>query len=257
MRMLQHAAVVDPVLDRITAPIVERFQPLRIVLFGSRARGNAHAESDYDIMVELVEADDSRARRVEISNAVRPFVPGVDVNVFVRTPEWFQRDCDDPGTVDWDIAREGIVLYPQLAQPLQAAAPRAIRERGKPPASLAAWLERADDDLLAIENLLAAEHVPWSAVCFHAQQTAEKYLKAVLIARWHRAPRTHKLAELIRDVERNGGGLPDLIAECETLDRWPVDARYPETVPIPTESEGRAAAAAAGRIVVAAKALLP
>jgi HEPN domain-containing protein/predicted nucleotidyltransferase len=255
--MIQRAPVADPILDRITAPIVEHFQPLRIILFGSRARGDAHAESDYDIMVELSEAGDSRGRRVEISNVVQPLVPGVEVNVFVRTPEWFQRDCDDPGTVDWDIAREGIVLYPQRGQPLQGARARAIRERGKPPGSLAAWLERADDDLLTIENLLAAERVPWSAVCFHAQQAAEKYLKAVLIARWRRAPRTHKLAELVGDIERNGGGLPDLLAECETLDGWPVDARYPETVPIPTESEGRAAAAAARRIVAAAKALLP
>ncbi len=31
-----------------------------------------------------------------------------------------------------------------------------------------AWLAKADNDLLNIDNNLAAEHVPWDTVCFHA-----------------------------------------------------------------------------------------
>lgn len=39
----------------------------------------------------------------------------------------------------------------------------------KPPdAGAAAWLEKADSDLLCIENNLAATRVPWDAVVFHA-----------------------------------------------------------------------------------------
>lgn len=43
-----------------------------------------------------------------------------------------------------------------------------------------AWLRKADHDLLNIENNLAAKDIPWDTVCFHAQQVAEKVLKAFL-----------------------------------------------------------------------------
>jgi len=44
-----------------------------------------------------------------------------------------------------------------------------------------AWVAKADSDLLNIENNLASELVPWDTVCFHAQQAAEKLLKAVVV----------------------------------------------------------------------------
>ena len=40
-----------------------------------------------------------------------------------------------------------------------------------------AWLAKDKNDLLNIENNLAATHVPWDTVSFHAQQAAEKHLK--------------------------------------------------------------------------------
>jgi len=43
----------DEILEHITRTIVERFNPYRIVLFGSRARGDAAEDSEYDIFVEM------------------------------------------------------------------------------------------------------------------------------------------------------------------------------------------------------------
>lgn len=42
------------------------------------------------------------------------------------------------------------------------------------------WVQKAQNDLLNIENNLAASRTPWDTVCFHAQQAAEKILKAFL-----------------------------------------------------------------------------
>jgi|GEM_PF-7115413 len=41
-----------------------------------------------------------------------------------------------------------------------------------------AWMAKVRSDMLCIENNLAAKHVPWDAVAYHAQQAAEKALKA-------------------------------------------------------------------------------
>jgi predicted nucleotidyltransferase len=53
MREPEGRVTGDPVLERIRRTIVEHLRPRRVVLFGSRARGSAAPDSDYDIMVEM------------------------------------------------------------------------------------------------------------------------------------------------------------------------------------------------------------
>jgi HEPN domain-containing protein len=62
---------------------------------------------------------------------------------------------------------------------------------------VAAWLAKADGDLGTTRTLLRDRHdtVPWAA-CFHAQQAAEKYLKAVLAAVGTEPPYSHNLMAL-------------------------------------------------------------
>lgn len=55
------------------------------------------------------------------------------------------------------------------------------------------WISRAENDLLNVRNNLAAQEVPWDTICFHSQQAAEKYLKAVLVFHTQPVPRTHDL----------------------------------------------------------------
>jgi HEPN domain-containing protein len=57
------------------------------------------------------------------------------------------------------------------------------------------WLAKADSDLAASQRLLEAGG-PYDAVCFHAQQAAEKALKAWLAVADAPIPRTHNLEEL-------------------------------------------------------------
>ena len=45
------------------------------------------------------------------------------------------------------------------------------------------WLAKASNDLLNIDNNLRSQAIPWDTVCFHAQQAAEKLLKAWRAAR--------------------------------------------------------------------------
>ncbi len=66
------------------------------------------------------------------------------------------------------------------------------------------WLEKAEEDMTAARVLLEGLPGPFNAVAFHAEQAAEKLLKALLV--YHRIdiPRTHDLSyllELVADVE--------------------------------------------------------
>ena len=66
----------------------------------------------------------------------------------------------------------------------------------------ASRLAKAEHDLLNIQNNLSAEQIPWDTVCFHAQQAAEKCLKAFLIYHGRPFSRTHDLVALSRRALR-------------------------------------------------------
>ena len=63
------------------------------------------------------------------------------------------------------------------------------------------WVTKAEEDLTnAVHTLSLQEDCPFATVCFHAQQTAEKHLKALLTLHSVPFPKTHDLTELLRRV---------------------------------------------------------
>jgi uncharacterized protein len=245
------------VLEHVTRTIVEHLRPRRIVLFGSRARGNPRLDSDYDLMVE-VETNLEGSKR---EDAVYDLFPATDwsMDVLVYTPEEVQRWKDDVGVVLYDIVREGRVLYcrPDAvhddpgASIAASSAPR-VRERPRnTPESVASWIRRARYDFAAMEATANWQDAPWDAVCFHAHQSAEKLLKACLIAQWVRPPITHNLLKLLAACSSAGIDLKPLRGSCRRLQRLYPRSRYPnEREPTATDAEGAIAAAIAVRDAV-------
>jgi predicted nucleotidyltransferase len=80
--------VTDALLEEITRAIVETAKPRKVVLFGSRARGNAHPESDIDILViEDEPFGPQRSRRKEMArlwHALSRFDMAKDILVYAR-----------------------------------------------------------------------------------------------------------------------------------------------------------------------------
>lgn len=89
------------------------------------------------------------------------------------------------------------------------------------------WLRRAKSDLVTARLALAGrdEVDPWVA-SFHAQQAAEKYVKAALIIEQVRFPRTHEL-ERLHPLLPAGWTLPDQ-ESLAGLSRFAVAGCYPE-----------------------------
>jgi HEPN domain-containing protein len=123
--------------------------------------------------------------------------------------------------------------------------------------NFSAWLRKADHDLLNIENNLAAKDIPWDTVCFHAQQVAEKVLKAFLAHQGHDLLRTHDLVALLAQCVDIDSTLSDLESDCRTLTSYGVAARYPDDLFEPGETDGRELVAGAHRIRSRILALLP
>lgn len=100
----------DPALVMMRNVIVDRFSPRRVVLFGRRARGDALEESDYDLMVEVDRELLTRELPQQMHDAVDSAVD-IRFNLVIRTPRAFELKRDDPGFIDWDISRDGVVVY--------------------------------------------------------------------------------------------------------------------------------------------------
>ncbi len=111
------------------------------------------------------------------------------------------------------------------------------------------WVSYADEDLrlaLAAMNFCSDEEPPYRLIAFHAQQCAEKYLKAFLQEHNVRFSHAHPLIdhlELCREVEAEFAVLD---ADLRELDGYAVRVRYPG-VEVTLEM-GREALAAAGRV---------
>jgi len=87
------------------------------------------------------------------------------------------------------------------------------------------WIKKASRDLKWAERMLADGDTDYSA--FHAQQAAEKALKALLIALGKRPPRTHNIGQLINEL--NGIGIETReIQQAKILTDYAVEARYPD-----------------------------
>ena len=88
----------DPLLEQIVARINAAIRPERIILFGGRARGDAHPGSDYDLLV-VGQSAEPRYRRAVPLYAALADLP-VEVDVVVYTPEEVR---------EWSGVREAFV----------------------------------------------------------------------------------------------------------------------------------------------------
>lgn len=108
-----------------------------------------------------------------------------------------------------------------------------------------AWAEKAEQDLRAAERLLESDdETLYDSVCFHAQQCAEKYLKAFLAHIMVEFPHTHDLRVLLGLINSRIPLDADTAAVIG-LNRYAIQTRYPgDWEPIERSEAGDAVATA-------------
>lgn len=104
-----YAAITDKAVSIMVERIVRRFEPLRIILFGSRARGDAQPDSDVDLLVVFSHVANKRRKAVEIRQALVDLPVAKDI--IVTTPDEIARRGDLVGDVLRPALAEGKILY--------------------------------------------------------------------------------------------------------------------------------------------------
>ena len=119
------------------------------------------------------------------------------------------------------------------------------------------WLAKARSDLEMARLVAAGHKTLLFGAGFHAQQAAEKYLKAVLVWRQVEFSKTHDMSELLALVEGVEHGLPPELSEVSTLTMYAVEQRYPGDRPDPTSAQVAAAISVAEGVRAAVLVRLP
>lgn len=99
------------ILPQLVARIVEVLQPVQIWLFGSRARGEASADSDWDFMVVL--PDEAPEQDLDMSSVWQRLrdLRLQRVEVFTMTRNEFEEWNRSLGTLAEIVASTGVVVY--------------------------------------------------------------------------------------------------------------------------------------------------
>ncbi len=96
-------------LDELVRRIVEEVHPLRIILFGSAARGETGPDSDVDLLVVMPEGTHRGYTAEHIYITVRKV--GIPYDVVVATPNDLEKYRDTPNLIYRTIATEGQTVY--------------------------------------------------------------------------------------------------------------------------------------------------
>lgn len=96
-------------LQSAVRKIAETFDPDRIILFGSQARGQADERSDVDLLVVTSLKGTRRGMMVAMDRALRG--SGFARDIVILTPAEFERDKEIPGTIARPAWKEGKTLY--------------------------------------------------------------------------------------------------------------------------------------------------
>ena len=201
---------VDAAIERMVEIIVEGWDPVQIILFGSRARGDHREDSDVDLLVVLDEVTDYSVQCGAIGRALDCTRTARDIKL--ATPADVVRKATVGGTIERAAMLEGKTLH--------------VRGRGDPVIEQAQrWLDRAKQDSRAARNQMTTDPPELAWACFIAQQTAEKSLKGALVLEGIDPPRTHDLNEL-RDLLPDGWEVPGSSGDLEQLSKWAEQSRY-------------------------------
>ena len=112
MARTQLGEQVTSELRRVVDAIVASVQPDGVILFGSRARGDSRADSDFDLAIL---APDGVARRRVAMRAYESLAAVADrsvaVDIVVLTPSLIAAEGDLVGSIARAVSREGVFVY--------------------------------------------------------------------------------------------------------------------------------------------------
>lgn len=209
---------------------LKRYNPERVILFGSAARGDADAHSDIDIAVIKETSERFLDRLERVYELIRPTYA---LDALVYTPKEFAEMQAERRSFVEQIIQDGIVLYDRSRGTLPLRLPSRPKKGGfrmqEAEQEGRRWLEQAEYEYRAAKHNTKTKF--FAVACFYAQQAAEKALKAFLHLKGERYVTGHSISELCDRCGKWDKTFLHFKARVEKLDRFYTLTRYPNALP--------------------------
>lgn len=158
-------------IKNMTDTIVEKFQPIRVVLFGSFTRGTTTKDSDIDLLVVMPDGIDRHETAISIRRAFATL--HISKDIVVTTPGAIKKTGNVCGFVTYYALREGVTLYAQNYSKVDECK---------------MWFAYAKDDM-EFMNSRYVDMAP-SMICWISHRVIVSLLKSVLVLNGIQVPFT-------------------------------------------------------------------
>jgi len=194
-------------------PVVDYFKPQRVILFGSRARGEATRDSDIDLLV--IVDDDTPADKLGWQAGYEAHRSKRAADVYPMRAGDFERDRAIVNTLAAEADADGIVVYGSPKGSCMKAPDPLARWN-----AVERWLRVAERDRRIA--LAAMTSVPplHDGAAFHCQQAIEKLLKGFLTLAGKRGGKTHSLEQLGALARQSFPDIAELVAAAHEWTKW-------------------------------------
>ncbi len=89
------------------------------------------------------------------------------------------------------------------------------------------WFNSANSDLESAIFLKNMKPKPLEIICYHCEQSAEKYLKGFFVFKSIKPQKTHDLVFLCKELSKLEPDFKKLINKCDSLTIYSTNVRYP------------------------------
>jgi HEPN domain-containing protein/predicted nucleotidyltransferase len=222
--------------------IVREFAPLQVILFGSYGYGTPTEDSDVDLLVVMaIPESETRRQSVEIRQRIPHRFP---MDLLVRSPQeiayrisyndWFLREITEKGEILYGTADS---LQAALASCAATCRDALKKEKDAMNPLTLEWIQKAEGDYAIMHQSHHSSNPIYDAICFHAQQCIEKYLKAWLQEANIPFTKTHDLEKLLSLIVLTIPAWGDWQADFSTVSEHAVDFRYPGKAATDTDAQ--------------------
>lgn len=99
----------SPQINQLVKSIVEIVQPLKVVIFGSVARGDSTVDSDIDVLVVMPDGVHRRKTAQLLYQGITNL--GVPFDILVATPDDLEKHKNNIGLIYHSLLHEGVEVY--------------------------------------------------------------------------------------------------------------------------------------------------